>query len=81
MKGKLDVGDPRLWWRETIEALALQPLLFRPEHIAEIHSLPAIHNDPFDRVLIAQAIAEDLTLITTDATISQYASSRFRVLR
>lgn len=36
--------------------------------------------DPFDRVLIAQAIAEESELVTTDREISQYASAQFRVI-
>lgn len=81
MKGALDVGDPREWWRETVDALGLQPLLFRPDHIAEIYNLPAIHQDPFDRALIAQAIVEGLTLVTTDTEIPKYRSERFQVVR
>lgn len=80
MKGTLDVGDPRQWWNETVEALALIPLVCRPEHVAALYHLPAIHQDPFDRLLIAQASVEDLTFLTTDTTIGRYASPRFRVL-
>lgn len=80
-KGTLDVGDPRQWWRETLDALALTPLLLQPEHIAAIHDLPPIHQDPFDRALIAQAIAGELILLTTDAVVSQYASRQLRVVR
>ncbi len=81
MKGNLDVGgDPRQWWHVAIETLALQPLHYRPEHIAQIYHLPPIHQDPFDRALIAQALAEELTLLTTDDVIHQYASDRLHVL-
>ena len=80
MRGTLDVGDPRQWWTETLAALALQPLSYRPAHIAAIFDLPPVHRDPFDRALIAQATVEDLTLLTTDAVIPQYATARFRVL-
>ncbi len=75
MKGTLDVGDPRQWFNLTVEDLALRPLLFRPEHIAAIYPLVPMHQDPFDRALIAQAIAENLTLLTTGATIPAYAST------
>jgi PIN domain nuclease of toxin-antitoxin system len=81
MKGTLEVGDPRHWFRQTLAALELQILLYRPEHIAALFVLPPVHNDPFDRALIAQATAEDLTLLTTDATIPKYASADFRVMR
>lgn len=81
MKGTLDVADPQQWFNQTLEALGLQILLLRPEHIAAISALPPIHRDPFDRALIAQAMAEDLTLLTTDAIIPKYASPAFRAIR
>lgn len=80
MKGKLDVGDPRSWWIDTLDRLSAAVLSLRPEHIAAIAGLPPIHQDPFNRALIAQAMVEDLTLVTLDAEIPKYASERFRVL-
>ena len=80
MKGTLIVGDPRLWWQETLRELALLPLLWRPEHVAELYGLPSIHRDPFDRAIIAQAITEDLALVTTDNEIPKYASGKFQPL-
>ena len=47
----------------------------RPEHIAELLDLPLIHRDPFDRILIAQARREGLTLATSDSRIREYAVS------
>ena len=80
MKGKLDVGDPRAWWADTLDKLTATPLPLRPDHISEIHQLEPIHQDPFDRALIAQATVEDLALVTTDGEIPRYASARFRVV-
>jgi PIN domain nuclease of toxin-antitoxin system len=79
-KGNLDVGDPRTWWVDALDLLAATPLALRPEHVAEVYKLPPHHKDPFDRILIAQAIAEDLHLVTTDRRISLYTSSQFRVV-
>lgn len=42
------------------------------EHTVFIDSLPPIHKDPFDRILIAQATVEGITLVTSDALIAQY---------
>ncbi len=42
------------------------------EHTVFIDSLPPIHKDPFDRILIAQATVEGITLLTADALIAQY---------
>lgn len=43
------------------------------EHAVAIIGLPAIHRDPFDRMLIAQAVVEGITLLTADAIVAQYA--------
>ena len=53
----------------------------RTRTVTGLYDLPAIHQDPFDRALMAQAIVEDLILITNDATIVRYASERFRVVQ
>jgi PIN domain nuclease of toxin-antitoxin system len=80
MKGGLKVGDPRIWWRDALDQLAATPLALRPEHVAEVYTLPLLHKDPFDRILIAQATAEELELVTTDGEIPRYASTRLRVV-
>lgn len=80
MKGKLDVGDPRLWWQQALEQLAATPVPLRPEHVAAVNDLPPIHQDPFDRILIAQAIVERLALVTSDSDIAQYAAIGLRVV-
>lgn len=41
-------------------------------HAAALARLPAIHKDPFDRLLLAQATAEGITLLTSDETVSRY---------
>ncbi len=42
-------------------------------HALAVHSLPPHHADPFDRMLVAQARVEELTLVTRDANIRRYA--------
>ena len=42
------------------------------DHVVATESLPPIHKDPFDRVLVAQATVEGITLLTTDSVVSQY---------
>ena len=42
------------------------------EHMVFIESLPPIHKDPFDRILVAQATVEGITLLTADTLIAQY---------
>lgn len=46
------------------------PLTF--EHALQGRALPLLHRDPFDRILIAQALAERLTIVTADETIPRY---------
>ena len=38
----------------------------------DVAELPALHKDPFDRLLIAQSMAEPMTLLTNDATLGDY---------
>ncbi|MGB6132192.1 MAG: type II toxin-antitoxin system VapC family toxin [Acidobacteriaceae bacterium] len=80
MKGNLDVGDPQSWWRDALDQLAASPLALRAEHVAGVCDLPPIHRDPFDRVLIAQAIAEELRFVSVDETVRSYASAGLRVI-
>ena len=42
------------------------------DHVVAIESLPPIHSDPFDRVLVAQANVEGITLLTTDSVVAKY---------
>ncbi len=47
-------------------------LQIRASHISALAALPLLHKDPFDRILIAQAKAEGLALMTNDASMSEY---------
>lgn len=42
------------------------------EHAARVWGLPAIHRDPFDRLLVAQSLAEPMTLLTNDSALRRY---------
>jgi len=42
------------------------------QHAVAVDSLPTIHKDPFDRILIAQAMVEGITLLTADPVIAKY---------
>lgn len=57
--------------RETAR-LGLRPLPVNYHHALAVYDLPLHHGDPFDRVLVAQAQAEGLTLITADRDIRKY---------
>ena len=49
-----------------------QELAINSAHAVSIASLPPLHKDPFDRIIIAQATVEGITLLTTDALVAQY---------
>ena len=51
----------------------------RPEHALAVDRLPAIHGDPFDRMLVGQALAEPLTLVTRDAIVASYSAAILKV--
>lgn len=51
------------------------PLPISVEHALRVAELPRLHADPFDRILIAQAIAETLTIVTADAVFASYPVS------
>ncbi|MEM8969025.1 MAG: type II toxin-antitoxin system VapC family toxin [Bacteroidota bacterium] len=52
--------------------LSFEPLPITHEHTATLEQLSPVHHDPFDRIMIAQAMAENLTFITRDKTILKY---------
>lgn len=49
------------------------PLPITDQHAAAVETLPSIHADPFDRMLVAQALTEPLKLVTHDATVAGYS--------
>ena len=63
--------DPRLLRRNLLEA-GYRELAITGAHATAVDLLPPIHRDPFDRILIAQARIEGLTLLTADATVARY---------
>jgi len=47
-------------------------LVITGEHAVAVASLPLLHRDPFDRILVAQSVVEGITLLTTDPLVAQY---------
>lgn len=68
--GKLE-GDPELL-AGAIEESGFIELPVRTRHAARVAQLPLHHTDPFDRLLVAQALTEPLLLLTADALLSRY---------
>jgi PIN domain nuclease of toxin-antitoxin system len=67
--GRLEAPDDLL---EAIEANDFETLPITAIHAVLAGGLPAHHSDPFDRMLIAQARAETLTLVSVDGRFPQY---------
>ena len=59
---------PSCWLRH----MGLTELPVTAIHAVGVTKLPLLHRDPFDRLLIAQSIAEPLTLLTNDAVLARY---------
>jgi len=72
-KGKLPVsGDAASFIHGGMERLQLMPLDVTARHVLATIGLPMHHHDPFDRMLVAQALCERLTIVTTDRVIPTY---------
>ncbi len=71
-KGLLAIPDLATWWRRATELTASRVLPIRASHVAALAALPTLHKDPFDRILIAQAVAEGLDFVTNDDPIGAY---------
>ena len=69
--GKLTL--PRGNFLDELRLHRLTPLNITTEHALTVAGLPPYHQDPFDRLLVAQAQVEKLTLVTGDPKIQQYA--------
>ena len=78
---KANLGKLRLPWEkdeavsefdELLQSLEIDPLPVTVAHAARLRSLPMHHRDPFDRLMIAQAMSENLTLVTHDRALARY---------
>jgi PIN domain nuclease of toxin-antitoxin system len=70
-KGLIGLADPVNWWGRSV-ALAGGTILSIRAHLCRRGRLPDLHKDPFDRMLIAQCVAEGLTFVTNDEAIRNY---------
>src|SRR5215471_1187906 len=72
--GKLRLPEPPATYvASRAAALGVVPLAIELAHALRVSVLPPFHRDPFDRLLVAQAQIDDLTLLTADPAIRQYA--------
>ncbi len=71
--GRIQLPDkPETIVSEQLLLNAIQSLPIQINHALHIYNLPLHHRDPFDRMLVAQAQLEDLTILTADSQIARY---------
>jgi PIN domain nuclease of toxin-antitoxin system len=70
--------DVRLLRRGLLDN-GYQELAITAEHALAVDGLPPLHKDPFDRMLVAQSMAEGITLLTADPLVAQYPAPIRRV--
>jgi PIN domain nuclease of toxin-antitoxin system len=68
--GKLEMGDEET--RQSARDMLLTIVPFTPQHAYKMFNLPQHHRDPFDRMLIATALAEDIPLIGSNSQFKKY---------
>ncbi|WP_045220329.1 type II toxin-antitoxin system VapC family toxin [Desulfonatronum thioautotrophicum] len=69
--GKLQ-GDPHEF-RDAISESGFHELCITTRHSASVHDLPLHHRDPFDRLLLAQAVIEPMWFLTADGFLAKYS--------
>jgi PIN domain nuclease of toxin-antitoxin system len=71
-RGREDFTADTAAIRDALDANGFHDLPIAAQHAVALSRLPAIHADPFDRMLIAQAIVEPMALITSDGRLAAY---------
>jgi PIN domain nuclease of toxin-antitoxin system len=69
------VQDPLPWWERYVTGNGIIVLPIRAQHVMALGSLGAIHRDPFDRILLAQASYERRILVSKDPELKRYTAS------
>ena len=70
--------EPRTFRLRLLDS-GFEEIAITSEHAATVASLPLIHRDPFDRLLVAQALVEGVTLLTADKRLAEYPAMVRRV--
>lgn len=82
IKHSLGRGDMPISARDAtryFEASGYRFLAIDPEHASAVEELPRHHQDPFDRLLVAQALTEPMRLMTHDPVVSDYSDTIIRI--
>ena len=71
--GKMHLPElPEFFFADRVRQAEYRHLKIDLRHVTRVHSLPAIHGDPFDRLLVSQAILENLTIVTNEEILKRY---------
>jgi len=73
-KLKLNFRLEEMFEQITNNGFILLPIL--PKHLFQLSNLPMHHNDPFDRLIIAQSKSENMPVVTSDDKFSEYSITR-----
>ncbi len=63
--------EPEVLWRGLVDSYYLE-LPITSLHTLAVNGLPAVHKDPFDRILLAQAKSEGISFLTSDSALREY---------
>jgi PIN domain nuclease of toxin-antitoxin system len=75
--GKYQLASPfDVFWKRAVDEEGLTILPIEIRHASQVAILPYIHRDPFDRMLVAQALADDLVLVSNDSILDGYGIRR-----
>jgi PIN domain nuclease of toxin-antitoxin system len=74
------VHEPLAFWGTGIRQLNAIVLPVEASHVEALVRLPAIHKDPFDRMLLAQALSEGLPIVSRDTRFEEYSSAGIEVV-
>lgn len=75
--GRIELGEN---FRDGVRDAGFAMLAIEFAHVERIAGLPHLHRDPFDRILVAQSLVENLTIVTDDAKIVAYGTSSMSAL-
>ncbi|MEX8520368.1 MAG: type II toxin-antitoxin system VapC family toxin [Leptothrix sp. (in: b-proteobacteria)] len=82
IKHSLGRGDMPVSGQDAVryfQASGYRLLAIEPEHAVAVETLPPHHQDPFDRILVAQALTEPMRLMTHDALVALYSDTIIRI--
>ncbi|MFD2573351.1 type II toxin-antitoxin system VapC family toxin [Spirosoma soli] len=70
--GKLDINQPTQVLVNELPKLSIELLPITPDHVLRVETLPFHHRDPFDRIIIAQALVESYIIVSKDTNFPLY---------